>query len=367
MHNVTLQINLSPGDITYAGITVPFLAKAHQANVDEKLAIVNCCRPQKTKIVDPDKKFPELEYSYQVKEICIIAEKLKRKGYLDRIVYLYPGDSLISLAYHKYMGGWLRINDTHDYGGGGLIPYFAGLAAANTRYVLHYDPDMLLYQAPGYDWSVEAKHLMNKQDKIISASPRISPLFSKEQGVADAPSLHEGSVPTPVEGGWQNSWISGRCYFLDHEKLSKYLPLTQGKALLELLAVKYLNRGYPKAFEVILSNRTKAAGCWRLDLNSQQAWLLHPKTKPPRYIELLPDIIEAVLQGQVPPKQRGYADINLSIWEEFLATSKPRHYANTNQLKQLDNSNTNININLPTTENLFSQEVEKNQVFNKQE
>ncbi|MEO1559529.1 MAG: hypothetical protein AAFS12_07785, partial [Cyanobacteria bacterium J06632_19] len=153
MHNVTLQINLSPGDITYAGITVPFLAKAHQDNVDEKLAIVNCCRPQKTVIVDPDKKFPELLYSFQVKEICTIAEKLKKQGYLDRIVYIYPGDSLISHSYRKYMGGWLGINDTHDFTGAGLMPYFVGLAAANSRYVIHYDPDMLIYQAPGYDWS----------------------------------------------------------------------------------------------------------------------------------------------------------------------------------------------------------------------
>lgn len=364
MHNVTLQINLSPGDITYAGITVPFLAKAHQDSVDEKLAIVNCCRPQKTKLIDPDQKFPELLYSYQVKEICTIAEKLKKQGYLDRIVYIYPGDSLISHCYRKYMGGWLGINDTHDSGGAGLIPYFAGLAAANSRYVLHYDPDMLIYQAPGYDWSVEAKYWMNKQDKIISASPRVSPIFSKEHGVADAPSINEVSVPTSVEGGWRKSWISGRCYLIDNEKLSKYLPLTQGKVLMEFLAIKYLNGGYPRAFEVMLTNRIKAVGCWQINLKSEQAWLLHPETKPTRYIEILPRIIEAVSQGQVPLKQRGYLDINLSAWEEFLATSKLRYYANKDLQKQLDN--TKININLLPTENLLSQEVEQNPVFDKE-
>ena len=337
MHNVTLQINLSPGDINYAGITVPALAKAHEANVDEKLAIVNCCRPQKTKIRDPEKQFPEPEYSYKVKEICLIAEELKNKGYLDRVVYLYPGDPLIPSLCRKYMGGWLGVNDTNDYGGGGLIPYFAGLEVAHSRYVIHYDPDMLLYQAPGYDWSVEARKLMDKQDRIITASPRISPLFSKERGVADAPSIHEPWVPTPVEGGWRNPWISGRCYLIDTEKLSKYLPLTQGKVLLDLLAAKYLNRGYPRTFEMTLTNRLKGAGCWRLDLNSKQAWLLHPKTKPPLYIELLPEILAAVLQGEVPLEQRGYADINLSAWEKFLATSKQKNYANIKLPIRADN------------------------------
>lgn len=357
MHNVTLQINLSPGDIAYAGITVPALAKAHEANVDEKLAIVNCCRPQKTKILDSDKKFPEPEYSYKVKEICIIAEELKKKGYLDRVVYLYPEDPLISLLCRKYMGNWLGVNDTNDYGGGGLIPYFAGLEVPQSRYVIHYDPDMLLYQAPDYDWSVEARKWMDKQDNIITASPRISPLFSKEKGVADAPSFHEPWVPTSVEGGWLNPWVSGRCYLIDNEKLSKHLPLTQGKVLLELLAIKYLNRGYPRSFEVTLSRRLKEAGCWRLDLSSEQAWLLHPTTKPPRYIEILPQIIEAVSKGQVPPEQRGYSDINLSAWEEFITLSNPTNYANINISKQLEN------INLPAIENLSSQESVRNELF----
>jgi hypothetical protein len=54
MHDVTLQINLSPGDIAYAELTLPALVQAHRANVDEVLAIVDRCRPQKTKIVDPE-------------------------------------------------------------------------------------------------------------------------------------------------------------------------------------------------------------------------------------------------------------------------------------------------------------------------
>lgn len=42
-HGVTLQINLSPGDVHYAHITVPALIKAHRSRVDETVAIEFTC------------------------------------------------------------------------------------------------------------------------------------------------------------------------------------------------------------------------------------------------------------------------------------------------------------------------------------
>jgi hypothetical protein len=180
---------------------------------------------------------------------------------------------------------------------------------------------MLLYQAPNYDWSVEAKYLMDVEDKAVVASPRISPPFSKEKNISDAPSLHEPWIPTSVGDGWRNPWISARCYFIDKNKLSKYLPLLQGRILLDTLLVKYLNRGFPRTYEGMLSNRITRAGGWRLDLKSEQAWLLHPGTKPPRYFELLPQIQQAIKQGTVPDEQKGYADINHDAWEKFITQS----------------------------------------------
>jgi hypothetical protein len=319
MHNVTLQINLSPGDITYAHLTVPSLVTAHRANVDETLAIVDCCRPQKTKIVDPDRRFPEAEFSRRVEKISLIAEELKATGYLDRIVYLYPSNSLQPILSRKYLGNW--VNETHDYGGCALMSYLAGFEAVTTRYLIHYDADMLLYQVPNYDWSVEAKYLIDKHPQAVAASPRISPPFSKEKNLPDAPSTYEGRPLVTVEGGWRNDWFSTRCFLIDREKLNSYLPLIQGRLLLETLATKYLNRGYPRSPEIMLFKRLGAGGGWRLNLKSEQAWLLHPATKPPRYIELLPQIQELVSNNQVPIEQKGQADINLSAWEQFIAKS----------------------------------------------
>ncbi len=71
----------------------------------------------------------------------------------------------------------------------------------------------------------------------------------------------------------------------------------------------------------MLFKRVGSAGGWRLNLKSEKAWLLHPAIKPSRYLELLPEIHQAILQAQVPIEQRGYADINLCAWETFLAKS----------------------------------------------
>lgn len=319
MHDVTLQINLSPGDVAYARATVPPLVEAHRANVDETLVIANCCRPERTKFVDPDRHFPEPEFGRRVEELCRVCEQLQQDGYIDRVVYLRPGDPLLAVLAKKYLRGLVR--ETHDAFGHGLMAHIAGLEVPRTRYVLHYDADMLLYQAPGYDWSVEARSLMEEKlsSRVLAATPRISPPFHREMGVADAPSLHEELPLIPVEGGWLNSWFSTRCLLLDRQKFSPYLPLLKGWVLVEVLARKYLRRSYPLSPEIMLFRRVGGSGGLRLNLSSERAWLLHPETKSSRYLKLLPGIQRAIAERRVPPQQRGHANINIPAWEDFLA------------------------------------------------
>jgi hypothetical protein len=316
LNNITLQINLSPGDIHYAHLTIPQLVNSHQANVNEVVAIVDCCRPQKTKIVDPDIRFPLTEFQEKVKKITAIAEELKSKGYIDRIIYLHTDNELQKIIRKKYLANLVK--ETHDYGGCALMSYFSAFEVSKTKYLLHYDADMLIYQAPNYDWAKEAQYLMEKHPQAVASTPRISPPFSTHTNLEDAPSLHEGRPLTSVEGGWKNDWFSTRCFLMDLEKLTNYLPLIQGKLLLETLAVKYSNRGYPRSPEIMLFKRLGQSGGWRLNLKTQSAWLLHPVSKPPILIELLPQIIDAVSKGIVPESQRGYADVKIAEWQKFL-------------------------------------------------
>lgn len=354
MHNTTLQINLSPGDINYAHLMVPHIVNTHRSNVDEVLAIVDCCRPEKTKCVDPDYRFPKEEFKKKSQKIRLIAEKLKQEGYLDRIIYLTVENPILSKLSRKYLNNIVR--QTHSAGGTGLMSYLAALELTNTRYLLHYDADMLIHQDNEYDWTIEAKNLLAQHPQAIAATPRTSPLFSQNKDITDAPSLNVERPIISVKGGWRDDWFSSRCLLLDLSKLSDYYPLLQGNTALIHVFGKYLHKifpphsgmlslrtlirskkwwlkpkqlvktfiwryiypVYPADFEILLFKTVGSRGGWRLNLCSEKAWLLHPVSKPSKYIEILPQIIAAVEKGKVPLTQRGYANINLSEWKNFV-------------------------------------------------
>ena len=321
MKDLTLQINLSAGDLGYAKMTVPVLVNAHRLHAAEKLAIVDCCRPQKTQVVDPDRRFPEPEFTRRVAQICNMAEELKVAGYFDRIVYLYPNDALRDQVSRKYLRGIIR--ETHDAGGVTLFGYLAAWEIPTTRYVLHYDADMLLYQECGFDWAVEAKRLMQKDKRVVSASPRLCPPLKTEQAIQKVKVYsrkNKGRNCIPSEGGWLNDWFSNRCFLIDRDRLRDCLPLLKGRFLWETILRKFLNRGYPPSSEMMLFHRLCDVGGWRLVLNTEQAWLLHPlgPDKLRRYLELLPEILHAISEKHFPEEQRGFENINLNAWENFL-------------------------------------------------
>jgi len=314
MSDLTLQINLSAGDIAYADLMVRSLVAAHHGSVATRMAVVDCCRPQRTKIVDPEKRFPREAFEKRVARICEIAEELKAAGVLDEAYYLRPGDPLLERLSARYTNSWIR--ETHDYGGCGFMSYFAGLELPETRFVIHYDADILLHQPSGYDWALEAREYLLRDERLVAATPRVSP------PVASAPEKLQLSRTLPLTaapGGWHDAWYSTRCFLVDRERLARYLPLVRGRTLAEVLAVRYLNRGYPRSPEILM-HRTigKYGGGRRLVLRNDRVWMIHPDKKPPRYVELLPRILEHVRRGDVPEAQRGHPEVDLAAWESFL-------------------------------------------------
>jgi hypothetical protein len=316
--NITLQINLSAGDLHYAKMTVPALVGAHRASVKRILFVVDCCKPQRTKIVNPDSRFPEPEFGRKVKTICEMAAQWRAEGLCTDLFLLQPESDLIPTLRAKYLRNVIK--ESHDCCGCGLLSYLAGLELPGTRYVLHYDADVLLYQKTGYDWGLDALACMQESASIIAATPRISPPFAPQRNLPDAPSLHEGRPSTAVRDGWLNDWFSTRCFLIDKEKLARYLPLVKGRILWETLARKLLNRGYPCSPEIMLFRTVGGMGGRRLNLKTKDAWILHPTSKPDSYVAMLPQILQAVREGAVPETQCGYSEVNLAAWERFLST-----------------------------------------------
>jgi hypothetical protein len=318
MHDVTLQFNLNQGDVSFLFQSIPPLVQAHRRNIDEVVAIVDCCRPQSGPVTVGEGDSLESEYRQRTEETCAIARNLKQQGYLDKIIYLHKDDPILSVIYRKYLNNLIR--QTHDSTGTALAAYLLALETCGSRYLIHYDADILLYQAPDYDWTVEAKNFMSAEPMAIDVSPRISPPFAEYKHLADAPSVKWGKPEGPGEGYWYSNWFSSRCFLLDRQKLFSYLPLVKGNRI-ELLARKFLRRNYPWNFEMLLSRRMKLVGGRRLVLKSRQAWILHPKDRDHRYLNVLPRMQKAITEGRLPLEQRGQEGIDICAWEGFLANT----------------------------------------------
>ncbi|MET4083611.1 hypothetical protein ABIB40_003583 [Pedobacter sp. UYP30] len=311
--NITLQINLSPGDVDYAEMTVPALLMKH-ANIKNILIIADCCRPQKTKLLDPDVKFPMLEFNLKIDRLIGICNEFLANGLVTKVYFLKPNDSIIPLLSKKYLNNIYQ--STHSSGGTANMSYWAGIELPETQYVLHYDGDMLLYQNPTYSWYDDAiNHLKNNKDCLI-AVPRLCP--SLENNPNYPPSKHEGRPFTSENDFWKNDWFSTRVFLIDKVRLSNFLPLVRGKLMLELLVRKYFNRAFPLDPEIIMFKSIGGRNGKRLIMKNLNAWVLHPNSKDKNFIKHLPKILELVKVGKFPREQEGYEDIKLDDWIKYI-------------------------------------------------
>lgn len=309
---VTLQINTSPGDVNYASLTIPALVANH-IDIKKRLLIVDCCRPQKTKLVEPDIKFPIHIFNEKVKKIIEISEELLKNNVVTDVYYLFPNDPLYKKIAEKYLDN--LYDCTHSAGGTANMSYWAGIELSKTKFVLHYDGDIILYQKEGYSWVEEAKNLMASEENVLIAVPRLSPPIPN----LDLPSYHEGRKFASLEKYWVNDWFSTRHFLLNKEKLNDFLPLVRGKVRLELLVRKYGNRAFPIDPEMLLFKSLGPRGCKRLMLKNDNAWIIHPLNKPDAFIKILKNIMSEVGKGKFPLEQQGYENINLEAWEKFIS------------------------------------------------
>ncbi|MES2650190.1 MAG: hypothetical protein V4663_00545 [Bacteroidota bacterium] len=312
---VTLQINTSPGDVNYAALTIPALVANH-LDLKKRLLIVDCCRPQKTKLIDPDKKFPQHIFDEKVKKIIKISEDLLKDKVITDVYYLFPNDPLFKKIAKKYLNN--MYDCTHAAGGTANMSYWAGIELTTTKYVLHYDGDIILHQKEGYSWIEEAKSLMEKEESAIMAVPRLSPPIPN----SGLPSYNEGRKFVSHEKYWLNDWFSTRHFLLNKDKLNNFLPLVRGKVKLELLIRKYGKRAFPIDPEILLFKSLGPRGCKRLMLKNNNAWVTHPTDKPESFIKIVGKIISEVGKCNFPIEQQGYENIDLEAWIKFIGNKE---------------------------------------------
>lgn len=312
MNDITLQVNLSAGDVNYAALTVPALVQQH-ADIKKRLLVVDCCRPQKSRIMDPDIKFPIKKFEEGVEKIIAISESLLAQNVVSEIYYIKPGDPLIDKISKKYLNGLYKT--THAAGGTGNMSYWIGIDIPDTRYVLHYDGDIMMYQKQGFNWISEAITHMAQNDDVVISVPRLCPPVKDNPAI---PSLHEGRQYTTHDQYWKNDWFSTRHFLLDKQKMDMYLPLVRGKVKLELLLRKYGKRAFPIDPEILMFKSLAPRGAKRLVLRNEDAWVAHPVDKSAVFLRSLPKILSMISEGRFPEEQRGCEDMNLNAWLNYI-------------------------------------------------
>ena len=353
--DITLQINLCAGDLAYAEQTVSALVATHRPDVREVLVIADACRPQSTPVLHGPSRFPAAPFAERVSQLRAMCARWLAERLVDRVEWLEPDPARVSALNRKYCGratAW-----THDHWGHAFSAYFAGWEEPRTRYVLHFDADILLHQAPGFSWPRAAVALLASEPKVLAVSPRIAPPLSNgDARMVDMELPGIGWQPswrlTPDECGWRSDWFSTRCHLMDRERLAEQLPLRSQRGsvieawsdvlncvlfplydarawitdepvrgarwLADRIARRLAQRvipPFPLPPEVLLNEHARRTGRECYYLRDPRAWYIHPDTKPVQFVNLLPRLLAGTQAGATPPAQRGFTGVRLGDWE----------------------------------------------------
>jgi hypothetical protein len=167
--DVTLQINLCAGDLAYGDRTVAALIATHRADVREVVVVADGCRPHSTPLLDASAQFPAAEFAARVERLRMWCAALLSSGSVDRVVWLQPEPTALRTLNAKYCG--VPTPRSHDHLGHAFSAYFLGWESARTRYLAHFDADIVLWQEPGFHWLRAAVAALEADASLLAASP----------------------------------------------------------------------------------------------------------------------------------------------------------------------------------------------------
>ena len=232
--------------------------------------------------------------------------RLKRDQTVTRCVYLSEIDA--DRLAKKHFGS--RVSMMRDHRSIPLLAWIAGIEAAETDFVVHFDSDMLLHQAPGHSWIRTGMTLMQEDPLTMFVSPLPGPPASDGRLRAQAvgPTLDK-------QGNFRFKTFSSRRFLLNKQRFEKLLPTplryTSIKRRL-LMQVRFGNAILP--WEYCVSCALQESEYYRVHLCSPKAWALHCPDHSHAWLRSLPDVIKRVEEGQYPAEQGGHYDLMLPAW-----------------------------------------------------
>jgi hypothetical protein len=296
----TLSISVCRADLTFMMHTIPHLVRM-------------CNHPflERTLVLDTAPLAPR----YRADACPGALDALRRNcavlvsdGVVDRVVEIDYSEECRQSTYLKHLAR--DIPATHDFRGYPVLGAMFAIECAKGEFFLHFDSDILLYQAPGNDWVSQGMNLISRNDELLFVGPHPGP--PPKDGV-----LKQRGVPYCYDDRGFVSFkrFTSRRFLMKRERFFGILPLEpaflSGHAELETSAE---GASRPRSWESMVRNRIDGTPFLRGDLNSPHAWTLHTPDHGPVFIEALPEIIRKLESGWFPPGQVGDFDLQLAEW-----------------------------------------------------
>ncbi len=316
----SLSILVARTDVPFMMHTIPHLVKMCKFPFTQRLLAIDTAPLSGDKVNRPG--IGTLE---QVREYC---RQLLDAQIVDKVVDINYDPNYRQRVYQKHLGNG-KIRPTHNYKGYPILGTIFSLEEPPGEYLLHFDSDMMLYQASDYSWIEAGIELLKRYPEIMAVRPSGGP--PTEEGILYQDKKQKSKDPS---GFYRFKFFSSRVYLIDRRRFDSLLPLpllwrSYQKSWLNFLPAgwkgvlnAYTGKGKLASWEVMVSQRLENNEYVRVNIDSPNAWTIHPNTRTPEFIEALPKIIAAVEAGNYPLGQAGYYDLRLKDWLSYLSMEK---------------------------------------------
>ncbi|HEY9859970.1 MAG TPA: hypothetical protein V6D16_10735 [Candidatus Obscuribacterales bacterium] len=306
----SLSILAARTDVPFMMHTIPHLVRACNFPFTERLLAIDTAPLSGDKIGRPG--IGTLE---EVRSNCA---QLLQSGVVDRVADIDYSEAYHNRVYAKHFGR--RIRQTHNYKGYPILGTLFKLEEAQSDYLLHFDSDMLLHQAPGYSWIEEGIALLQKHPEIMAVRPLTGP------PTMDGSLYQRVPYDRDPDGFYRFKFFSSRAYLIDVKRFEQLLPLPilwrsyKNEILNQLpnpikTTLNYLTgKNALDSWEIMVSNRIENTEYVRAVIDSPKAWTVHPKDRGPEFIAALPSLIQKIESGWYPPEQAGQYDLQFQAW-----------------------------------------------------
>ncbi|MBD2098544.1 hypothetical protein H6F90_26080 [Trichocoleus sp. FACHB-591] len=306
----SLSILAARTDVPFMMHTIPHLVRTCNFPFTQRLLAIDTAPLSGDKVGRPGIGSQE-----EVRANC---DQLLKSGVVDTVSDIDYSEAYHNRVYAKHFGR--RIRQTHNYKGYPILGTLFKIEEAKTDYVLHFDSDMMLYQAPGYSWIEEGMELIQKHPEIMAIRPLAGP------PTMDGSLYQQVPYERDPNGFYRFKFFSSRAYLINVKRFEELLPLPilwrsyRNNVLNQLPnTVKttlnyFTGKNALDSWEIMVSKRIENTTYVRAVIDSPKAWTVHPKDRGPEFIAALPQLIEKIEAGWYPPEQAGHYDLQFKAW-----------------------------------------------------